>query len=153
MRQSLIGPFILAAVTAATLAACEPIIRTHGYAPTETQLSDIAPGLDTVSTVTTKIGRPSTGGVVRDNTWFYVASRTETLAYNPPEVVERRVVAVRFEDDGTVASVDRFGLEDGRVINLVTRTTPTFGRELTVLQQIFGNLGNVGASTVEGLSQ
>jgi len=149
MRQRLIA----AAAAAVMLAACEPIIRTHGYAPTETQLSDIAPGLDTVSTVTSKIGRPSTGGVVRDNTWFYVASRTETLAYNAPEVVERRVVAVSFDDDGTVAAVDRFGLEDGRIVNLVTRTTPTFGRQLTVLQQIFGNLRNVGAATVEGLQE
>jgi hypothetical protein len=38
--------------------------------------------------------------------------------------------------------VNRYGLEDGRVIDLATRTTPTFGRELTVLQQLFGNIGN-----------
>ncbi|MEM6438582.1 MAG: outer membrane protein assembly factor BamE [Pseudomonadota bacterium] len=134
------------------LAACEPIVRTHGYTPTDSQLDAVQPGLDTAQTVSAKIGRPSTGGVIRDDTWFYVSSRTETLAYNAPEVVERRVIAVRFDGDGVVDAVDRFGLEDGRVINLVTRATPTFGRELTVLQQIFGNLGNVGATTVEGLA-
>ena len=138
---------------ALTLAAagCSPIVTTHGYAPTEEQVEAIEPGLDTAETVVRKIGRPSTGGVVRNDAWYYVASKFETVAYNPPEVTERRVVAVRFGDDGFVSGVDRYGLEDGRVINLVTRTTPTFGRELTVLQQIFGNLGNVGATAVESV--
>ncbi len=129
-------------------AGCSPIVSTHGYAPNDEQLAQIEPGLDTAQTVTRKIGRPSTGGVVRNDAWYYVSSRFETEAYNAPELTERRVVAVRFGSDGMVEGVDRYGLEDGRVINLVTKTTPTFGREMTVVQQLFGNLGNVGANTV-----
>ena len=137
---------------ALALAACEPVIATHGYAPPEERLSDILPGVDTAGTVAAAVGRPSTGGVIRDDAWYYVASRVETLGWNAPEVTERRVVVVRFDADGVVTGIDRFGLEDGRVINLVTRTTPTFGRELSALQQIFGNLGNVGAATVEQMA-
>lgn len=134
------------------LAGCEPVVTTHGYAPTESRLEELAPGLDTAGSVASKIGRPSTSGVIRDDAWYYVFSRVETLGWNAPEVTERRVIVVRFDADGLVSGVDRYGLEDGRVVNLVTRTTPTFGRELSALQQIFGNLGNVGATTVNELA-
>ena len=145
---------ISASLAAALLAAgCSPIVRTHGYAPTESQIAQISPGADTAATVAAKIGRPSTGGVIRDDAWYYVASRTEALGWRAPQVTERKVVAVRFDETGAVASIDAFGLEDGRVINLVTRTTPTFGRELTILQQLFGNLGNVGGNVVQQLNQ
>ena len=36
-------------------------------------------------------------------------------------------------------------LEDGRIINLTTRTTETGGREMGVLEQLFGNLLNLDA--------
>jgi outer membrane protein assembly factor BamE (lipoprotein component of BamABCDE complex) len=139
-----------AGALALTLAAggCSPIVSTHGYTPNDEQLAQIETGLDSAQTVSRKIGRPSTGGVVRNDAWYYVSSRFETVAYNAPELTERRVVAVRFGNDGLVSDIERYGLEDGRVVNLVTRTTPTFGRELTVVQQIFGNVGNIGANTV-----
>ena len=147
VRRSAIGAMLLATVAM----GCTPIVTTHGYAPTPDQVATIKPGLDTAETVTRKIGRPLTGGVVRDDTWYYVGSRFETIAYNAPVIAERRVVAVRYDSEGLVLGVDQYGLEEGRVINLVTRTTPTFGRELTVVQQLFGNLGNVGANTVQGV--
>lgn len=137
-----------ALAVALAAAGCSPIVTNHGYAPNEEQLAAIVPGQDSAQTVSRKIGRPSTGGVVRNDAWYYVASRFETVAYNAPELTDRRVVAVRFGQDGLVESIDQYGMQDGRVINLVTKTTPTFGRELTVLQQLFGNLGNVGANTL-----
>ena len=145
---------LLAATAALTaLAACEPIVRVHGYAPQDAQIDQIQVGVDGPGAVAQKIGRPSTGGVVRDNTWYYVSARTEAMGYSAPEIVERRVVAVHYSDDAVVSGVDVYGLEDGRVINLATRTTPTFGRELTVLQQLFGNISNVGSTLAEGFNE
>ncbi len=153
LREDGLAKVLKAGAFALALAAagCTPIVTTHGYAPTPDQLAQIEPGLDSAQTVTRKIGRPSTGGVVRNDVWYYVGSRFETVAYNAPKVADRRVVAVRFGPDGLVSDIRQYGLEDGRVVNLVTRTTPTFGRELTILQQLFGNIGNVGSNTVQGL--
>ncbi|MEO0717659.1 MAG: hypothetical protein AAFZ06_02150 [Pseudomonadota bacterium] len=67
--------------------------------------------------------------------------KTEALAFFEPEVVDQQVVTVSFDSTGVVENVNRYGLEDGQVVDLVTRTTPTSGRKLTILQQIFGNLG------------
>ena len=83
--------------------------------------------------------------MIRSNVWYYVASRFETDAWSPPEEMDRRVVAIAFGPDGLVADIAQYGMEDGRIINLVTRTTPTYGRRMTILQQIFGNLGNFEA--------
>jgi len=49
-----------------------------------------------------------------------------------------------------VTQVNRYGLEDGKVVDLVTATTPTYGRELTVLQQLFGNVGRISADQALG---
>jgi outer membrane protein assembly factor BamE (lipoprotein component of BamABCDE complex) len=42
-----------------------------------------------------------------------------------------------------VESFAHYGLEDGRIINFSDRTTPTRGREMTILQQLISNAGNV----------
>ena len=47
-----------------------------------------------------------------------------------------------------VASVNTYGMEDGRVIDLQTRTTPTHGRKLTVMQQVLGNIGKITGEQV-----
>jgi outer membrane protein assembly factor BamE (lipoprotein component of BamABCDE complex) len=142
MSKGLLGGALLLAMVAA---GCSPIITTHGYAPTAEQVAEIQPGVDSVQTVSQKIGRPSTGGIVRSRSWYYVGSRLETVTWHAPKLIERRVVAVDFTPEGVVERVDQYGLEDGRIINLVTRTTPTYGRRLGVLEQLFGNLGNIGA--------
>jgi outer membrane protein assembly factor BamE (lipoprotein component of BamABCDE complex) len=143
--RTLRGAVAALALTAA--AACQPIVTNHGYAPTEDRLAEVEPGVDGADSVMRKIGRPSTAGVIRADAWYYVGSTFETVAWRAPEAVDRRVVAVRFGPDGLVASVERFGLEDGQVISLATRTTPTYGREMTIIQQIFGNVGNIAAGT------
>lgn len=142
----------LAVALAAGLAAsgCTPITHTHGYTPRATELEEVRAGRDTRDTVQEKLGRPSTVGAFDDNDWYYISMRTETLAFYAPEVVEQNVVTISFDDTGVVTGVNSYGIEDGRVIDLVTRTTPTSGRKLTVLQQIFGNLGRFGNDDLLG---
>jgi hypothetical protein len=49
-------------------------------------------------------------------------------------------MVVRFDGD-TVAGVEKFGLERGRVVNYSNDYTPTRGRELGLLEQLLGNVG------------
>lgn len=135
-----------ALLTAAMLVtACEPTYTNHGFAPQLAELDSIAAGEDTRGSVMRKLGRPSTISSFDADSWYYEASRIETYTFYAPEVIERKVVAVSFDTDGLVTNVAKYGLEDGQIIDLVTRRTPTYGRELTVLQQIFGNLGKFDA--------
>jgi outer membrane protein assembly factor BamE (lipoprotein component of BamABCDE complex) len=130
--------------------ACETTVRTHGYAPRANELEEIAAGRDTRGSVLRKLGRPTTVGTFESTIWYYVHTKTEQSAFFEPEVIDRKVVAVRFGQTGAVTDVARYGLEDGKVVDLITKTTPTYGRELSFLQQIFGNLGRIDSGTIIG---
>ncbi len=142
---------VLTALAAGALAsACTPIVRRHGYAPEREALTEIAPAQDTRATVLARFGNPSTRSVFDDNTWYYITDVTQQLGYLSPETSARSVTAVRFDARGVVASVDRYSLEDGRIVALVDRETPTRGRELSVLEQLLGNVGALPAESILG---
>ena len=144
MRRS--KHLLLAAASAMALSACEATYTNHGFAPQIAQLEQISSS-DTRGSVLRRLGQPSATGTFDSENWYYQASRVENYAFYAPKVVDRKVVAIRFDDAGRVTNVARYGIEDGQVIDLITRKTPTYGREITLLQQLFGNLGRVGADT------
>lgn len=150
LRPPFAAVIAIAGLTAlGAVAACAPTVHTHGYTPRAGELDDIAVGRDTRSSIQRKLGRPSTVSAFDDATWYYISVKTETLAFYAPEVVDQRVVTVSFDEGGSVVNVSRYGMEDGRVVNLITRTTPTIGKELTILQQIFANLGRFEAEDLD----
>lgn len=133
--------FSAAAIAFLAVAACSPIRDSHGYTPRADELDRIEAGIDTRASVERKLGRPSTLGAFDDDVWLYISQQTETIAFYEREIVDQRVVLIAFDEAGRVADVARYGLEDGRIIDLVTRETPTGGRRLTILQQAFANVG------------
>ncbi|MEL7463110.1 MAG: outer membrane protein assembly factor BamE [Pseudomonadota bacterium] len=141
---------LIALAAVGFLAGCEETYTNHGFAPQIAELDTIQAGTDTRGSVLRKLGRPSSISSFDSDSWYYEASRIERYAFYEPKVVDRTVVTVAFDDAGRVTDVGRYGVEDGRIIDLVTRTTPTYGRELTVLQQIFGNLGRFNAEQLTG---
>ena len=132
-----------AALLALPLAAgCSPTYSTHGYVPTDLDLSLVTVGVDTRETVAAVVGQPSSAGILADSGYYYVASRRRSLGIRQDEVVGREVVAISFDDAGRVANVERFGLERGRVVPLSRRVTESNVRGIGFLRQLFGNLGN-----------
>lgn len=148
MKHAVLSTCALAALALAV--ACEPVRRTHGYAPRPAQLAEVTIGSDSKPVVAGKIGRPTTLGAFDTDDWYYITRSTESRAFLEPKLVSQEVVVVGFSDNGVAESVDRYGVEDGRVVNLVTRTTPTRGKRLTFLQQLLGNVGRFNAGQVIG---
>ena len=60
-----------------------------------------------------------------------------------PHEVNREVVAIHFTPDGTVANVERFGIEQGRIVVLSRRVTDSNVSSVSVIRQLMGNLGNL----------
>ena len=129
-------------------AGCSPVISNHGYTPQPDQLAELQVGVDTRASVQSKIGRPAGTGIFTDTGWYYVSNKVESLTYHAPEVVDRKVVELLFDQNDVLASVNQYGLADGRVIDLETKTTPTYGRQLTILEQAFGNIGVITQDTL-----
>ncbi len=141
----------LAAILCGWLAvACAPTVQVHGYMPQQSDIARIRPGVDDTTSVQQILGMPSSNGVLRDSAWYYVQSTVENYTYHAPRVVDRTVLAIDFDGRGKVRDIHRYGLADGRVVNLETRTTDTGGRELGVLEQLFGNILNLDAEALNG---
>lgn len=136
---------ISALVLAATVAACSPVIRNHGYVPAEDELALVEVGVDTRETVGQKIGRPSTSGLLNDEGWYYVQSKYRHFGPREPKEIERQVLAVTFNEAGVVENVARFGLEDGKVVEISRRVTETNIKGITLIQQLLGSFGRLDA--------
>ena len=131
-------------------ASCSPIVENRGYVFDEKLLDQIKINETISNDVMDILGSPSTTSAIDASTWYYIYSKAETVAFYNPTVTDRRVLAVSFDDDDKVNNLKYYGLEEGKIISYVDRTTPTRGRELTVLQQLFGNLGRLGAGSLPG---
>jgi len=130
------------ALGVAALGACQSTVYHQGFQAVDVRPADIKVGTDTRSTVLQKLGSPTAQSTFDKDTWFYMSQlRSQTAFYNA-RTVQRDVVAISFDHDTEqVKSVDRYTLQDGRVIAYNTRETPTRGREMTVLEQLIGSIG------------
>ncbi len=140
----------LIAVLVMVLAACQPTMRYHGFAPSDADLEQIVVGRDTRETVAGKIGRPGIGGVMDGSGWFYVQSDWRHTHLRPAVEVDRQVVAISFNERDVVTNVERFGLEDGQVVPLSRRTTTEQPGVRDALARIFRVLGQFSPTMMGG---
>jgi outer membrane protein assembly factor BamE (lipoprotein component of BamABCDE complex) len=133
---------------ATALAACTPIIRNHGYVPAEDELALVEVGVDTRETLDQKIGRPSTSGLLNDEGWYYVQSQYRLVGPREPQEIDRKVLAVTFNEAGVLENVALFGLEDGQVVEISRRVTETNIKGVSVITQLLGSFGRISADDV-----
>ena len=128
-------------------AACARLEDGHGYVPEASALQSIVVGRDTKPIVNLTLGQPGTRGIVDDLGWYYVRSEYERFLWRAPVEVNRQVVAITFDEAGVVQNIERFGLEEGRVVALNRRVTDANTQGIGFLQQLFGNFGQLDASS------
>lgn len=140
---------LLPAAMALTVAACSSNIAHRGYLAKPGAFGQVREGMPK-SEVEGILGSPSTTASVnyQGDSYYYISSTTQQTAFLNPKEVERQVIAIRFDQNDQVASLGQYGLEDGKIVDINSRTTPTKGRELTMLQQLFGNIGKPGPGGV-----
>jgi outer membrane protein assembly factor BamE (lipoprotein component of BamABCDE complex) len=131
----------VAALATLSLPACTPNISTHGHRLDAAALGQIEPGQSSQGDVMQLLGSPSSLATFDDRTWYYVSQRTERHSFYHTTVVSQDVVAIEFDDQGTVSRVDRHDLNGAQEVDLVDRETPTSGNEMSVLEQFLGNIG------------
>lgn len=139
---------VFGAVALTLLGACVPMDRHHGFIPTEQDLSEVVVGKTTEAELDALIGKPSAQGMLTGSGWYYVGSTYRHYGAMKPQEVNRQVLAVSFDSRGTVSNVERFGLEEGRVIVLSRRVTDTGVSSASALRQVLGNIGNITAGQI-----
>jgi outer membrane protein assembly factor BamE (lipoprotein component of BamABCDE complex) len=146
-RSSLLG----AACLALAMAACTPRIDTRGHVATPGTIEKLEVGKQTRDDVIQLLGSPSTTATFDDETWYYISQKTETVAFYAPETIDQKVIALKFDKAGLLKDMQTYTLKDGKAIAMVDRKTPTAGKELTLIEQVFGNVGRFsGGSTPAG---
>ncbi len=137
-----------------SLSACNPILRTHGYVATDADKPQaVEEQSDTKASVLARLGNPSIKSTFDENTWYYLTSVRQRLAYLRPLTEERTITAITFNDDGQVQKVAEYGIENGQYVDYNDRETPTRGRQLSVLEQIFGTIGRLPIDQLGGRNQ
>ena len=128
------------------LGGCHKIEDRMGYVSDETLYTAVQPGVDNKESVMSTLGRPSFTGQFNENDWYYVTRETRNFAFNMPHPKSQTIFRVRFDQAGNVASVDRRGMEQVAMIHPMKDKTPTLGRNRSLLEELFGNIGQVGSA-------
>jgi outer membrane protein assembly factor BamE (lipoprotein component of BamABCDE complex) len=140
----------VAAVALTAVGACTTMYRSHGYVPSEEEIQQIVPGVDTRSSVEELVGVPTTSGVLKDSGYYYIKSDVKHFGWQRPEVVDRQVLAISFDSAGVVSDITSYGLEDGRVVPISRRVTEGSGTDIGFIKRLFGNVGGLSASNLLG---
>ena len=135
---------------AVLLAGCAQMRQHKGVVLDPQLLSAIQPGVDNRDSVEKAIGRPSFVGQFTPNDWYYVSRDVNQVAFRNPHVTKQTVFIVRFDPKGNVASVQRTGKELVMNVDPTNRSTPTLGRKRSFFEELFGNIGTVGAPVPGG---
>ncbi|MGR3803444.1 outer membrane protein assembly factor BamE [Marinibacterium profundimaris] len=141
MRRPLLRLALVAGL-GLSLGACSAQYRNHGYTPSDAQLSEIVVGVDTRDSVAETVGAPTSAGILAGSDYYYVSSKVRHFGAAAPKEVERKLVAISFDDGGVVRNIETYALEDGRVVPLTRRVTNTGITDKTFLRQLLGNIGN-----------
>lgn len=131
---------------AAGLSGCTEVREHQGYVVDRALVASVEPGVDTRQSVQATLGDPSFASQFDDGTWYYVSRSTKQFSFGTPKPVNQLTLAVHFDKAGGVTSVDRTGLELAAKIHPVADKTPTLGRKRSLFQELFGNIGAVGAA-------
>jgi len=158
MRLASALPVLLAS-SAIALSGCTTakVLSPSSFSPSETykqgfvideQTLQLVPPGSSREQVLLTLGTPTTKEVFDNEVFYYISqTRRRPVAFMKPRLIDQRILAVYFTEDGTVDRISNYGMQDGRVFDFITRTTPTRGKDETFLVQILsGGL----APTAEG---
>ena len=152
MRRLSARPAMLAAmVCAVALApACAPLRSHQGYIVDADLVNSVQPGIDNRASVMQTLGRPSFASQFGQADWYYVARDSRNYAFRNPHPVDQLTLRISFDAAGTVSSIRKGDLTQVASISPDGHTTPTLGRKRGFFQDLFGNIGTVGAGGSTG---
>ena len=134
-------PAALALLAPLLLAGCIGETLNRGYVPSENARQQVQVGAPREQ-VLIALGTPSTTADFGGEVFYYISQRTNRpVLFLNSRVIDQTVLAVYFDENSQVSQIANYGLEDGQIIDMVSRTTPTSGRDFSFLSQLFSATG------------
>ena len=130
--------------------ACTPV-RTHqGYIIDADLVNSVQPGVDNRQSVLQTLGHPTFASQFNQGDWYYLSRDSRNFAFRNPRARDQITLRISFDKAGTVTAITRTGKEQVASISPDGKTTPTLGRKRGFFQDLFGNIGTVGAAGMGG---
>ena len=121
-------------------------IRDHrGYIVDSALVDSVQPGIDNKQSVEKTLGRPTFISQFGAPTWYYVSILTNQRPFGRPRAKQEYQLKITFDPAGRVTKVDRAGMEQVASLSPDGHKTPTLGRNRGFFEDLFGNIGAVGA--------
>ncbi|HEV7252542.1 MAG TPA: outer membrane protein assembly factor BamE [Mesorhizobium sp.] len=115
---------------------------TQGYVIDQQQIDQVPVG-SSREQVLLALGSPSTTATFDNEVFYYISqTRRRPVAFANAKLVDQKVLAVYFGEDGRVENIANYGLQDGKVFDFVSRTTPTGGKDENFLGRILKGAGS-----------
>lgn len=86
------------------------------------------------------LGSPTSVSDFGQETWYYITTKKETIAFLPDTVLEQNIISVTFNND-MVDAVYKYSEKDANRVRLVSEYTSTKGNDISTAQQLFSNVG------------
>ncbi len=146
----IVGGLGAAAVLAALAGGCASIKDHRGYIIDQALIDSVQPGIDNRTSVERALGRPTFVSQFGQPAWYYVSVNTRQRPFAGARTTDQTVLRIRFDEKGNVAAVDKAGAEKVARLDPDGKKTPTLGRDRGFLEDLFGNIGTVGAPGMGG---
>ena len=133
------------AFVCATLGGCAGEQFQKGYVLPPGALEQIPIGASQ-DQVLIVMGTPSTVATLNGEVFYYISQRSSRpVAFMNDRIIDQRVIAIYFDRNRQVRKLANYGLQDGKIFDFISRTTPTSGQEVNYVAPLFKAL-NVGQS-------
>jgi outer membrane protein assembly factor BamE (lipoprotein component of BamABCDE complex) len=139
--------FFSLSLTAISLSACTPTQATRGNIVEDFRMAELTPGVSSRTNVLKSLGSPTTKAPFDDNVWYYIGQKTEKKGVFDPKVVDEKIVVATFDEEGILETLEE--VDNERMdIPRVRRKTKTGGNDVTIMEQLLGNVGRFNAPDV-----
>ena len=135
----------LTVAVAAVLGGCSSIKDHRGYLVDNALVDSVQAGIDNKTSVERSLGRPTFISQFGEPAWYYVSIDTRQAAFARHKSHQQMIMRIRFDPQGNVLGVDKRGMEQVVQLDPDGDKTPTLGKDRSFLEDLFGNIGTVGA--------
>ena len=124
------------------LSACSSdVFLVHtGNMPSDDKIAQVKVG-QTKDEVQQILGSPSSVASLDEHEWLYMSSTLKKVAFFTPEIIDRHVLAIRFDKKGLVSQISKLNEQDGEDLQPDSEETLSGGHNPGFFKKYFGGVG------------
>ena len=131
-----------------SVTGCSKLVEQNGVPINYEMFQDLIIGSSTKNQVKKNLGEPLMIDNHNEETWIYFSQKIEKIAFFAPKLTDRTVMLLKFKNNRLI-NKESFTQQDSKIIDISTKKVISGGRKLTILQQIFGNIGNFSSQNFQ----